>query len=350
MADRIMEALTIPGTLREALDPAWLTTALSSLTDGAPVTGVEIRETAGSVATSSRFVAHWQGGRADLCLKSFFDNPVAHGQKVRSDRRITEFRFYQHIAPHLRTLVPETVCTMVDDVGLHGLVIMRDLLAQGARFGSALDPLAPDDVAKSLEQIAHIHAGAHLLEGQDWINHVVSEFTSWNVVPPDRLQELLDGPRGRNLAAGSRNAGRLIDAVDALAVHDARLPATLLHGDCHAGNFYWTADGPGLADWQTLQRGGWAIDVAYHIGAVLPVDIAANEEWALLDHYLGFARAIGNDVPDRETARRQYRMAMIYGYYMWAITTKPPRPVIETFVDRLGQSVERLGSFALVGI
>ncbi|HKX78995.1 MAG TPA: aminoglycoside phosphotransferase family protein [Novosphingobium sp.] len=341
----------LPFTLADALDPAWLSRVLAPLTGGHGIRHVETVDTAGSVATSARITVAWDGGEADLCLKAFLDlPPTGPGSVGAADGRLREFRFYQQIAPHLRARIPVAVATLVDEERAQGVVIMKDLIVEGARFGGALDPLGPDDVAKSLEQLAHVHAGAHLLKGAPWIKHVVSEFASWNIVTPDRLQELLQGPRGRNLAPGTRDAARLIDALNELARRDALLPETLLHGDCHAGNFYWTDEGPGVADWQVVQRGGWALDVAYHIGAALPVEVAAAHEWDLLDHYLGCARALGSNVPDRETARHQYRTSMIYGFYMWGITTKPPTPVIETFVDRLGQAVDRHDSFGLLGL
>ena len=351
MADRAVKNIELPFTLADALAPEWLSQVLTPLTHGSPVTQVEMIETAGSVATSARIKVSWESGAADLCLKAFLDMPDLSSRKaLATESRLREFRFYQQIAPHLTARIPPAVVTLVDEERVQGLVIMRDIIVEGARFGGALDPLTPDDIAKSLEQIAHLHAAAPLLEGRSWIKHVVSEFTSWNVVTPDRLQELLHGPRGDNFAPATRDAQRLIRAVDELGAQDALLPQTLLHGDCHAGNFYWTKDGPGLADWQVVQRGGWAIDVAYHMGAALPVDVAAAHEWDLLDHYLDIARGMGVAVPDRDTAQRQYRSSMIYGFYMWAITTKPPRPVIETFVDRLGRAVERLDSFAMVGM
>jgi len=339
----------IPGNLVQALEPEWLSQALAAITGGAQISRTELLETAGSVATSARFRVWWDGGSADLCLKAFFADETI--TQSASGQRLNEQRFYQQIAPHLRARMPEAVSTLIEEDSGRGLVIMRDLISAGGHFGSALDPLGPDDVARSLEQIALVHAGARLLEGAPWIRHVVSEFASWNIVTPERLQDLLQGPKGRNLMPQTRQASRLINALNALARHDALIAPALLHGDCHAGNFFWTADREvGLADWQVVQRGGWALDVAYHIGAVLPVEVAAANEWALLDHYLEFARGLGNAVPDREEAQRQYRMAMIYGFYMWAITTKPPPPVIETFADRLGQAVERLDSFAMVGM
>jgi aminoglycoside phosphotransferase (APT) family kinase protein len=167
----------------------------------------------------------------------------------------------------------------------------------------------------------------------------------------DQLQGLLDGPRGQGLDPATRSAGRLGAAMRALAARDAARPQFLVHGDAHAGNIFRTADGKtGLIDWQLLQRGGWALDVAYHLNAVLPTDVAERGERRLLGHYLELMRGHGCDVPGAEEAWRQYREAAIYGYYLWAITRRVDPPIIEMFTGRLGRAVERLESHALLGV
>jgi hypothetical protein len=227
---------------------------------------------------------------------------------------------------------------------------MRDLIVDGARFCTALEPFSADQAAASLEQIARLHTRREVLKSEPWIDRRIASLAEATYVPQPMLQELLDGPRGVNLSARTKDAGRLIAGMKALAARDADLPQTLVHGDCHAGNIFQTADGPGLIDWQLLQSGGWALDVAYHIAAVLPVELAEQEEWNLLRHYLDFARGLGNEVPDFEPAQAQYRQAPVYGYYLWAITRRVDPPIINVFVDRLGKSVTRHDSFRLLGL
>jgi len=106
----------------------------------------------------------------------------------------------------------------------------------------------------------------------------------------------------------------------------------------------------GVIDWQLLQRGGWALDVAYHLNAVLPTEVAEVEERRLLGEYLAMMRARGMEMPDEEQAWSQYREAVIYGYYLWAITRRVDPPIIVQFVDRLGKAVTRHESHALLGI
>ncbi len=263
---------------------------------------------------------------------------------------ITEADFYEQIAPSLSLRLPVCVAHFVDRAAGQGVIIMRDLIAEGARFCTALEPLDPDLAAASLDQLARLHANAALLERASWIGRRVSDFANADIVPRAILQALLDGPRSARIEPSARDAGRLIAGLKALADHDATQSQTLVHGDCHAGNLFQTPAGPGLIDWQLLQRGGWALDVAYHIAAVLPVEVAEREEWNLLREYIERARVYGCETPDFEAAREQYRAAMVWGYYLWAITRRVEPPVIETFITRLGSALLRHESYARLGV
>ena len=169
-------------------------------------------------------------------------------------------------------------------------------------------------------------------------------------VTPEMLQEMMDGPRGEGLPAHVRSAANLIAALRELAERDSARPQFLVHGDSHAGNIFHTPDGAGLIDWQLLQRGGWALDVAYHLCAVLPVELAASEERRLLGVYLELMRASGAEMPGDEDAWRQYRESVIYGQYLWAITRRVDPPIIVQFNQRLGAAAARHDSHKLLGI
>jgi aminoglycoside phosphotransferase (APT) family kinase protein len=124
-------------------------------------------------------------------------------------------------------------------------------------------------------------------------------------------------------------------------------PSCLVHGDAHAGNLYLTADGrPGLVDWQLLNRGHWALDVAYHIGAVLTVADRERAERDLVRHYLDRLRSYGAAAPSWEEAWRDYRRALVYGYYLWSITRRVAEPITCEFATRLGLAVAANDSFA----
>ena len=345
------QMLDVPQVKARALDPQWLSRALEPVSGGAAVTSVDVVEEIRTMATKLRFAVTFAGSpeRHSFCLKAFLDVDATTARG--GSTTVKEADFYAKIAPHIDLRVPDCVASIIDRDGQQGLIIMRDLIVGGAHFCSAFDAFTAQQAAASLEQIARLHAGSHLLETAPWITRRVAELSRMQHFTPAILQELMDGPRCAGLPASVLDARRLIAAMQALAQRDAERPQFLVHGDVHAGNIYRSADGlPGLIDWQLLQRGGWALDLAYHIAAVLPVDVAEAEERALLDHYLAAAAALGCTMPGREIAWAQYREAAVYGYYLWAITRKVDPPIINLFFNRLGSSVARHGSFGLLGV
>lgn len=343
-----MPALEVPRTLAGALDPAWLTKALEPLTLGVPVTAVETVEVIKTVATKVRFVATFEGGQAALCLKGLLD--VDPEMAKGGPTTVLECDFYDQLAPYLTVRVPDRVATVIDRDEPIGVLIMRDLIDQGARFCSALEAFTVDQAAESLEQLARLHIGRDMLDHLPWVRRRVADLARAQYVPTPMLQELLNGPRGEGLPARTLDAAVLVEAMKALAERDEHLPQMLVHGDSHAGNIFRTAAGPGLIDWQLLQRGGWALDVAYHISAVLPAEVAEQEERALLAHYLDTFRRLGGEPPDLDEAWAQYRMAAVYGYYLWAITRRVDPAIINVFVGRLGAAVTRHESYRLLGV
>jgi aminoglycoside phosphotransferase (APT) family kinase protein len=346
-----MTALEVPRTLTQALDPAWLTQALLPVTGGAPVTAVETVEVIRTVATKVRFTAAFdgaRGGREAFCLKGFLDvDPeMARGGLVT----VLEADFYTRLAPKLSVRVPDCAATVIDRESQLGVVIMRDLIDQGARFCTALEAFSVDQAAQSLEQLAQLHASRTPLAELPWVRRRIADLARAQYVAQPLLQEMLNGPRGEGLPARTRDAALLIQAIKALAARDEKGPQVLVHGDAHAGNIFRTAQGPGLIDWQLLQRGGWALDVPYHIAAVLPVEVAEKEEQALLAHYLDAVRRLGGETPGPAEAWAQYQASVVYGYYLWSITRRVEPAIINVFVGRLGASVTRHDSYRLLGL
>lgn len=341
-----MAAAEIPQVLERALDPDWLGGVL-----GQALAKVELVELIRTVATKARFLAHPADGGAPLalCLKGLLDVDAMTARG--GPTMVKEADFYGKVARHVAVRVPVHVASAIDREAQGAVVIMRDVIADGGTFCSALAPFTVDDAAQSLGQIAALHAGRGLLAERPWITRRIDSFAERPHLDAPQLQALLDDSRGESLIPATRNAARLLAAIKALAPRDAARPQFLVHGDAHAGNIFRTADGStGLIDWQLLQSGGWALDLAYHLAAVLPVEVAELEERRLLGHYLALMRAQGCAMPDDEEAWAQYREAAAYGYYLWAITRKVDRPIIDTFTARLGAAVTRHDSFGLLGV
>jgi hypothetical protein len=345
-----MSGPAVPTTLEAALEPAWLAQALRGIGGGRAVTEVTVVEVIRTMATKVRFTVRFDGSDElhAFCLKGFLD--VGDAASQGGATTVLEADFYDKVAPHVGVRVPECVAAIIDRDAPLGVIIMRDLIADGARFCTALEAFTADEAAESLRQIAALHAGRALLDTSPWIGPRVAQLANMKHITPDMLQEMLNGPRGIGLSPQVLDARRLVDGLKALAERDARRDQFLVHGDSHAGNIFRTADGPGLIDWQLLQRGGWALDVAYHINAVLPVEVAASEERRLLAGYLAEMRSAGFAMPNDEEAWAQYREAAIYGYYLWSITRRVDPEIINLFVNRLGNAVTRLESHGLLEI
>ena len=338
-------AIAVPATLAGVLDPAWLGAAL-----GREVAEVEAVEVIRTVATKVRLRLRFAGeqGWDAFCIKGLLDvdEMTARGGSTC----VLEADFYCKVAQTVDVRVPECVAAVIDREGQQAVIVMRDLIASGARFCSALEAFSADDAAGSLGQLARLHAGSAFLDGADWIRPRAADLARMTYVTPEMLQELMDGPRREGVPQSVLDAGRLVTAMKALADRDGQRPQFMIHGDSHAGNIFRTGDGPGLIDWQLLQRGGWALDVAYHLCAVLPVDVAEREERRLLGEYLAQMRGFGFAMPGEEEAWAQYRESVLYGYYLWAITRRVDPPIINQFFNRLGNGVARHGSHALLGV
>ncbi|MEY2943567.1 MAG: hypothetical protein RLY97_1581 [Pseudomonadota bacterium] len=340
-----MGELSVPKTLEQALDAAWLSDVLD-----VPVVKVNTVEVIRTVATKVRFRLDLERGlKLNLCLKGLLDvdDLTARGGPTM----VREADFYGQVAGQMDVRVPTCFTTLIDREAQQAVVIMRDLIADGVSFCSALQAFSSDEAADSLAQLARLHNAKALLDTLPWITRRIAELAKADYISAERIQELLDGPRGVTLDANVRNAKRLVAGMQALAAVDAARPQFLVHGDAHAGNIFRNHKGaPGLIDWQLLQRGGWALDVAYHIAAVLPVDVAEREERALLGHYLAVMRGFGHIMPSDEEAWIQYRESLVYGYYLWSITQRVDPEIITVFSARLGAAVARHDSFGMLGV
>jgi hypothetical protein len=344
-----------PTQLEELFSPAWLTQALSATYPGVEVVGIQIVETLRTTASKIRFTVEYAkpqpGVPTAFCVKGFFDSDLTKSQAASVG--VKEADFYTKIAPQLPIRLPRCVYAGVDRQAMLGVFIMEDLIAQGARFFSALDPVNVDQVAGTLEQLARLHASHAAPEALDrlaWIGQGVLQMDPTVYVPTAELQTMLDGPRGVGLSDRVRNAVTLQRGLVALAEANRGWRQFLVHGDAHAGNLFMTADGPGVIDWQCYQRATWALDVVYHINAILTVELAEQNERRLLAHYLEALSAEGVETPSFDEAFEQYRFAAIYGYFMWGITRRVDPAIINVFVNRLGSAVGRHQSFELAGV
>ena len=341
-----------PSRLEDVVTTTWLTDMLSANWPGANVRNVDIVEILATQATKVRMALTVEGGAPDvptrICIKGVLTDTGAV-----ASASIVETLFYQNAAAKLPVRVPGSIHACLNAAGNNGVVVMYDMIAAGGTFCTALLPFTPEEATDGLDQLAALHAAAWqgtALYETPWVPRFLDQISVKPIIPRDKLQELLDGPRGEQLPAGIRSAERLQRGLERLAAEIRGIPNCLIHGDAHAGNVYRDAAGRlGIVDWQILQKGEWAQDVAYHLAAVLSPEDRRAHERRLLDYYLGRLKALGGPDIGGEIAWTRYRAGMVYGYYLWAITRKVVPEITNEFVRRLGLAVSDLESFATVG-
>jgi hypothetical protein len=282
---------------------------------------------------------------ARLCVKAYFGDNRALSRAGES-----EARFYRDWAPSTATRIPDCSYVGFDEASGASILVLEDLRAAGATPLDALHRFTPELSAATLGELALRHAetweDARL--HQPWLAPRMLSLAE--NVTEERLQELLDLPRGDGLSPATRNGARVRAAMQALGRLPETSPRCMLHGDTHAGNVFETEAGPGLLDWQLVQRGTWATDVAYHIGSVLETEDRRDNEWDLLGGYLQRLGELGVPVPPWEAAVTLYRQNLAYGFFLWAMTQYTPEELTTKTLRRLGHAVEDHRTFELLGV
>jgi hypothetical protein len=343
------QTVEVPDTIEELLTPSWLNAALSTRFPRVNVTTVTPGPVVERVSTNARFTI--EGDLPDglppaLCAKGYFSTV---GQSSRH-AGVPEACFYRDLAHATGVRTLNSVWADVDPSTDHGVVITEDAVAAGAVFCDALDPCTVERTADLLGQLAILHAHA-------WEQPAITE-AGW-LTP--RLQFILqvrglpeisanfDGPNGAGVPDGTRNPQALVDTYARLAARTPGRGWAVVHGDAHVGNtFIDAADRACLLDWQVTQYGPWAIDVGYHIASALEPDVRAANERDLLRHYLDALGAAGvADVPSFAEAWDEYRMGLVHGFFLWAITMYVDPPIIAALLRRLGTAVDELESYAV---
>ncbi|HEX4017731.1 MAG TPA: aminoglycoside phosphotransferase family protein [Frankiaceae bacterium] len=295
------------------------------------------------VSTNARFVITTEDSLPDgltpnLCLKGYFGS---FGSLARS-AGIPEAHFYRDLEPSLGLRTLRSHYADVDLAAGHGVIITEDVEARGGVFLTSGTEYTADQVAESLAQLAVLHGATW--EAERWASAPWLATRLARTLERRGLPEILrnfEGPNGEGVPVEVRDAQRLVDAYRALAVNtETERPWCVIHGDAHVGNLFLDAAGrPSFLDWQLVQRGGWHIDVGYHIASTLTPDDRRKHERELLTHYLECLAATGVSAPTFEEGWQAIPRGMLHGFFLWSITFKVEASVIAVLLHRLGNAV-----------
>jgi hypothetical protein len=334
----------VPETVDELLDRDWLVTHLDFAEDD-EIVRVERTDSTKTRAEKLRFAVTV---RRPSGLSVSYYCAKAHLDGTPSTGVISEARFYRDLAPRIPVRVPRTPYVAID--GTEGaIIVMEDVVASRGLFMNPHRPFPVDVAYESLSQLARLHGSTWGFESVgdiEWLSAggaILRGFSS-----PDTLQALLDDGRADGFAPEVRSGANL---AAALQIQADRPVTCVLHGDTHTGNWYLDADGrPCLFDWETIQRGNWSQDVAYHLGTVLSIDDRRAHERQLLLHYLDELAANGGPEIDFQEGWELYRRSFAYGYLLWVITMIRGRDEVLAHMPRLAAAIGDHDMYRLLGV
>jgi len=332
----------VPRSREEILDPLWLHAALDDIGDDDTIVRVETTGTSKTRLEKLRFAVTVDGAEGQrvgyYCAKANLDG-------TGSD--VTEARFYLEIGPRLDVRLPRVHFAAVEEAA--SIIVMEDLDALGGTFMNPHFPFTQDLVRETLSQLALLHATTWdlgLVADIPWLSHGVARFSA--MADAEALQALLDDGRAEGLAPEIRSGENLAAALR--AQEDLGITC-LLHGDTHTGNVYLDSEGRGsFFDWEVVQTGHWAQDVAYHLGTVLTVEDRRTYEAELLRHYLAELEANGAPAPSFDDGWDLYRRSFTYGYLLWVITMVRGRDEVLQHMPRLGGAMTDHETYRLLGV
>jgi hypothetical protein len=235
-----------------------------------------------------------------------------------------ETRFYQDIA-HTVPLDRPTLLAAQSRLGKGATLVLSDIAESGALPGRAGEALSLPQASAVIEHLARFHAAFWGIQH----NHNYR----WLGGPVRRLEDTL----GTLMAVPLMQLG-LEKAVDVVpgSLHRSALnyarrrrrimrflnngPQTLVHRDCHPGNFFWNDSNPGFLDWQLVRIGEGIADIAYFLATALEPKMRQTHERSLLNLYHQTLADHGIAEATPEALWQRYRAHLSYPFEAMVVT------------------------------
>ena len=331
----------LPRTV-DALTADWLTAALSTRCPDIRVTNLAVDNilwgTSTKVLVTAEYIGEGERPPPKLCIKGEFDERVRRdlggvsitGTQVEAD-------FFNDLAPRLGVPLPRHWYGG-SEPGM-GILVLDNLTALGARFGTPTEPWSIELVAAGLEVLAALHGSTwnRLPWDVPWMklgSPVVRTYHEF-LVSKGHWDKHFTDPASFRLPPLLQDPERCLRALRNLWKHDDAVATCVIHGDAHLGNTCVDADGhPFFIDWAAPCVSCWAFDVSYFLAGSLTVADRRASEVDLLRHYLEALAARGGPSLAFKQAWDDYRRHHMHGM-VWA--TLPPTLQARDCVDAMSE-------------
>jgi hypothetical protein len=310
----------LPDSPEELIRPAVLETLLGRPISGARLPGVDFESSncrnflIEVTETDGRVVSMYAKIPARELAPRIFANAVGYWA--------LECTFCTSVAPHVPVRIPEVYA--VAQRGSRFVLLLEDIhTIPGARLFINRDTAAGtslEQARSNLDAFARLHAAFH---GWEEVRRDQVLGREHHIYLSDRGRAVTGALNKRAIEQAHRKAPELVDATttalyrrtvenwDAMLDHWYAGDLTLAHGDSHLANsFTYDAEDGGRAvgflDFQGVHWSKGIRDVAYFLINSLDIDVLAEAEDDLIDHYLG-AMATNGVTLDRDQTRLLYR-------------------------------------------
>jgi len=318
--------------------PGWLTAVLQGVLPGVEVDAVSEDGVSSGTSVRARLHLRYATDRDDQPATMFakstptFATRIANGLTGTAP---TEAGFYRELRPQLDIEAPLGYHGAFDERSWRSIQIIEDLVAtKGAGFCSPARFVSAQEAEQIVCQLAALHAqGMQLPRVSTGRPPWLRTYPDWwgqalRVVGVKRshLRGVAAAVDHGVMPAALRGRGNDLWEGFLRSVQAHRnLPATLLHGDVHLGNWYVTEDGVmGLCDWQCVSAGHWSRDLAYALATVLDVEQRRTCDRELIEIYLDRLREGGAPPMEFTAAWHMYRRQLLGALVMWTPTYRPP--------------------------
>jgi hypothetical protein len=356
-------AADVPGT-PDVLTTGWLTDVLCDGHRGATVESFEHGSQYNGTTSGRRLrIRYNEAGRSAGLPERLFAkfSPTVRARCLVgiNGSSAGEVAFYNEIAPTLPIDVPRCYYAAFEEQSCRTFVLLEDLVqTRSARFGTSVDIAIDRGQAESMVSLLATLHGAFWGENngpaypyrtslvyQEDFNNTLG-FEPLTIAGHDMAVDVLPpGLRGRRLDWHPA-------LMRSMQLNAAATP-TLLHQDTHLANWYALPDGSmGIADWQCVARGQWALDVAYAMAIGLSTENRRAWERDLLRAYLDRLAEFVAEKPSFDDAWLAYRQQMFHGVSFWlapfGIGEGGPvaADVSLSNIQRAAQAIDDLDSFA----